>query len=335
MIASGGVIGYCCASMRIMCVLQRVLPRFLSCLILLLVVVTAAAQDATPDSSPPLPQEEESAQVDLPFTPELESGTAPFAAPNATIESSAEAHMREELGVNSYTTPSIDRIFLKLQKLGPIPADTIARRLDDNNYTNRIQIALNFGRLIAEGFLTIQTEDREEIESLGRKLVRNAKSLGVGDSVTSHSRELVETGRQGNWTALRRQLSAAQEDVEKAMLELRDDQIAHMIALGGWLRGLEIAVSTLQLKQTSEAYSVIEDIDLIDYFNDRLSTLHPALKQLPLIIEITSSLQTIQAIMQTGEGRLYPSDIREIHQIVKKLNDSIQTPVNDWPEVDR
>lgn len=273
--------------------------------------------------------------VDLPFDATIEGGQPIQPESESSFEESGDAHMREELGVNPYTTPSIDRIFQKLQKIGPFPSDTIARRLDDKIYTNRIQIALNFGRLIAEGFLTIQTEDREEIESLGRKLVRNAKALGVGDSVTAHSRQLIETGRSGDWAMLRRQLSAAQDDVEKAMIELRDDQIAHMIALGGWLRGLEIATAILKLKQTSEAYSVIQDIDLVDYFNDRLSTLHPALKQTPLIIEITATLQTIQAIMQADEARLYPSDIAEIHALVKKLNDEIQTTVEDWPEIER
>ncbi len=315
--------------------------------IALLLTVSAAAQpesakapDSSPDSAVAVEREEEAptnpdAPVDLPFDQATVAPAPPIANPDTTLEDSGEAHMREELGVNAFTTPSIDRIFQKLQRLGPIPTDTIARRLDDDNYTNRMQIALNFGRLIAEGFLTIQTEDREEIESLGRKLVRNAKALGVGDSVTAHSRELVETGRKGDWPALRRKLSAAQEDVEKAMLELRDDQLAHMIALGGWLRGLEIATSVLQLKQTSEAYPVIQEIDLIDYFSDRLSTLHPALKQTPLIIEITATLESLKAIMLGDEGRLYPSDINEIHSLVKKLNDAIQTPVDDWPEIER
>ncbi len=252
---------------------------------------------------------------------------------DSSAEDSGTAHMREELGVNPYTTPSIERVFMKLQKLGPIPVNEIPRRLDDDKYTNRIQLALNFGRLIAEGFLTIQTEDRDEIESIGRKLVNKAQALGVGESVTSHSRQLVELGQQGDWGNLRRHLTAAQEDVEKAMLELRDEQIAHMIALGGWLRGLEIATATLRTKQTGAAYSVIEDIDLVDYFNDRLSTLHPALARTPLIILLRSKLIEIQGIMEENQEGLYASDIEEIYSIVSELNDAIQQPVDDWPEI--
>lgn len=249
------------------------------------------------------------------------------------IERSSEDHMREELGVNTYTTPSIDRIFLKLQQLGPIHPEEIPRRLDDDHYTNRIQLALNFGRLIAEGFLTIQTEDRDEIESLGRKLVEKARALGVGDSVTSHSRKIIELGESGDWASLRRHLSAAQTDVEKAMLELRDEQIAHMIALGGWLRGLEIATTVLRVRQTGQAQDILADIDLVDYFNDRLSTLHPALKRTPLILAITTRLTTIQGIMEADGGRIYESDVAEIHRLARELNDAIQKPVDDWPEV--
>lgn len=254
------------------------------------------------------------------------------------LDASSEAHFREELGVNEYTTPSIEKIFLKLGKLGPIPVDAIGRRLDGGNYTNRMQIAMNFGRFIAEGFLTVQTEDREEIEEVGRQLIRCARALGVGDSVTRHSKGLIESGEKGDWANLRRQLGAAQGDVEQAMLELRDEQLAHMIALGGWLRGLEIAAETLSRKHTEGSYGVLREIDLIDYFNERLDTLHPALKQTELIVEIRTNLKTIQAILE-GEGgiegaesSLYPSDIQEILERTRKLNALLSRPVEDWPE---
>ena len=287
-----------------------------------------AQRDDAPAPSAPAP---DSGIIEVEIDPGmLAEGEPPS---EESLAESSDQHMREELGVNTYTTPSIERIFMKLQQLGPLPVDDMPRRLDDDKYTNRIQLALNFGRLIAEGFLTIQSEDRAEIESIGRKLVDKARALGVGDSVTVHSRQLVELGQRGDWASLRRHLTDAQEDVEKAMLELRDEQLAHMIALGGWLRGLEIATTTLRTRQTEGGYSVIEDIDLVAYFSDRLSTLHPALKRTPLMLRITTSLTTIQGIMQADQGRLYPSDIDEIHRIARELNDAIQQPVGDWPDV--
>ncbi len=307
---------------------------FLSCYCYLLLIALLPAIGMAQDTNAVVADEQAASEgeiLDADIEP-AQLATTPETGQISDRDSS-EDHMREELGVNTYTTPSIERIFMKLQKLGPIPVGELPRRLDDDQYTNRIQLALNFGRLIAEGFLTIQTEDREEIESVGRKLVKKASALGVGDSVTAHSRQLVELGQQGDWNNLRRHLTAAQEDVEKAMLELRDEQIAHMIALGGWLRGLEIATATLRTKQTDAAYSVIEDIDLVDYFNDRLSTLHPALVRTPLIILLRAKLIEIQGILEQAEDGLYASDVEAINKAVKELNDAIQQPVDDWPEI--
>jgi len=47
--------------------------------------------------------------------------------------------------------------------------------------------------------------------------------------------------RRGEWRALRKELIATQADVEQAMIELRDQRLAHLISLGGCLRGLEIS----------------------------------------------------------------------------------------------
>ena len=44
---------------------------------------------------------------------------------------------------------------------------------------------------------------------------------------------------------MRQELTPTQTDVEEAMVELRDQKMAHLISLGGWLRGLEINASTV------------------------------------------------------------------------------------------
>lgn len=245
-------------------------------------------------------------------------------SPDAVEISGSDDHMREELGVNLYTTPQIESIFKKLDRLGKLPIDEVRRPISDGNYTNRIQIALNFGQTIGEGFLIIQTEDRKEIEEVGRQLLKRAQSLGVGDRVTRHSKRMIELGMTGNWSGLKSSLSAAQGDVEDAMMALRDEEIAHMIALGGWLRGLEIAAKTVQMSYSEDRANILREIDLIDYFNDRLDTLHPGLKQAELIQMLNSELKTIQVILQAdASGILYPSDVENIYQRAKQLNDAI------------
>ncbi len=234
-------------------------------------------------------------------------------------------HIRQELGVNTYTAPSIEEVFNILDKMRPFDYDKLNRPLDDEVYPNRLQLSLNLGVLIAEGFLAVECEKREQIENVGRLLQKRANALGVGDSVTRRSKVMLTLAGTGEWSGLRSELNKTQSDVELALLELRDEEIAHMIALGGWLRGLEIAVKAVNEKFNAENAALLRDVDKVEYFIDRLDTLHPDVKKTPLIRDITAQLKTLQLIFTARPDQpLQPSDTAEIERIVSGLNSKIR-----------
>ena len=102
------------------------------------------------------------------------------------------AHMREELGVNEFTAPSIGLVFEELQSLKPIPFDKVWRNIPDATPQDRAQLAIAAGGIIADGFLAVSAEKQSRIEPVGRALLRLAKGLGVGEHVTKHSRSFLE-----------------------------------------------------------------------------------------------------------------------------------------------
>ena len=154
--------------------------------------------------------------------------------------SGTSEHEREELGVNQYTAPSIARVFDQLDQLKPLPFDRLKRELPKVTPTGREQQALLFGGLIADGFLMVEAERQNQVETYGRILLRDARGLGVGDEVTRHSASLTDKGKRGDWAGVRLELIATQTGVERALISLRDEKMAHLISLGGWVRGLEI-----------------------------------------------------------------------------------------------
>jgi hypothetical protein len=92
---------------------------------------------------------------------------------------STDSHFREELGVNPYTTPSIEQLFNTLDALKPIPIQELTRPLRALRLDNRVKFALSFGVLIGDGFLAVEGEEIKAIAPLGRELLRRAKGLGV------------------------------------------------------------------------------------------------------------------------------------------------------------
>lgn len=212
-------------------------------------------------------------------------------------------YAREELGVNELTTPSIQRLFADLEAFKPVPIALISDTDFDRVYNNRFQTSLNFGALICDGFFAVVAEQKPLIQNVGRSLLRQAKSLAVGRRLSSHASSLLELGQRGDWAALKLELIKTQSDVEQAMIELRDEEMAHMVSLGGWLRGLEISTVVTAENYTPQRAAGLMKLETMDYFLDRMQTLNPRIKNSEVVTGITSRLQTIRAIMAESDGR--------------------------------
>ena len=148
--------------------------------------------------------------------------------------------MREELGINKFTAPSIEKVFQQLTALQPLTFEKLWRQPPRDTPQDRTQVALLTGAVIADGFLVVIVEKQSRIEPIARSLFRLSKGLGIGDRVVKDGRHIVELAARERWKEVRRELTRSQADVEAALIALKDEEIAHLIALGGWIRGLEI-----------------------------------------------------------------------------------------------
>jgi hypothetical protein len=238
---------------------------------------------------------------------------------------SKDPHFREELGVNQYTAPSIESLFQTLDSLKPIPYQQLSRTPQALRLNNRVKFALSFGVLIGDGFLAVSGEDSKNIEPLGRELLRRAKGLGVEQRVTRHSKQLLDLARQSKWGALRKELIVTQKDVELAMLDLRDEEIAHLLSLGGWIRGLEIAAASVATTFTPERAEKLRQLDLMDYYLGRLGDLSPSLKATPWMINIVQGLTTIRQKLSPQQP-LTKEDSASIQVTAHEMVDVIEAP---------
>jgi hypothetical protein len=236
-----------------------------------------------------------------------------------------QGYEREELGVNPYTAPSIARIFQQLDELRPLPFEQLQRELPRASPGGREQKALLFGGLVADGFLIVEAERKSAVDNLGRVLMREARGLGVADRVTRHNASLTDLGRRGDWLAVRKELIATQADVEQAMIELRDQKMAHLISLGGWLRGLEISAGAIELNFSQQRAAVLAKKDLVDYFAAELKTLPPTRAHTPLFQKLRSGVNAVHLSLSkaTGEG-LKLADVKAIHAQARELDLAIR-----------
>ena len=244
-------------------------------------------------------------------------------APVRAQEKSAKEtdYRKEELGVNPYTAPSVADIFQQLDDLKPLPFEQLKREFPQNVPSGREQMGMVFGGLVADGFLIVECQRTNLVEDLGRVLLRQARSLGVGDRVMRHSASLTDLGKRGDWAAVRRELISTQEDVEQAMTALRDQKLAHLISLGGWLRGLEITSSAVESKYTPERAAVLWQRDLINYFAEEMETLPPPLARTPLFEKLRSGVGAIRTLLNHAPpDTMSLAEVKALHEQARELN---------------
>src|SRR5438874_1846711 len=84
--------------------------------------------------------------------------------------------------------------------------------------------------------------------------------------------------------------AAVIEDVRRAMIEMRDEQLAQLVSLGGWLRGTETLTSIVQKNPSKDGAELLHQPALVDYFQHRLAGMTPRWKENGLVKKIDGSL---------------------------------------------
>lgn len=217
-----------------------------------------------------------------------------------------DEHVREEFGVNSITTPSIKRLFDDLDTFGKLPYDRLKREIPERPPRSRPLVALGLGALVADGFLIVQAEDISQIESVGKAILNYARILGSGMKLSRHSNAILEKSGLGKWDELKKELSAAQNDVEAEMVMLRDVDIVHLVSLGGWVRALEIASKAAIDPYEEKKANIVQRADIVEYFYQILQGLEPDIRKLESVQKVTEAVREIHEIILPLDGETIP-----------------------------
>lgn len=212
------------------------------------------------------------------------------------LSRSATEHFREELGVNSITTPTVGKVFSDLTVFQPPPLELVRSFDRARSCPDRFQTAIQFGALVADGFVATIARQKQLVDDSARALIREANALSAGKLLTARSKSLLELSDRGDWAALRRELDATQEDVETSMIELKDGEMADLVSLGGWLRGFQLASHVTAEHYTPAKSEMLVRPAVLDYFVDRMECLSPSMKKRPAVTSLTISLKKIRTI---------------------------------------
>lgn len=215
-----------------------------------------------------------------------------------------DSHSNQELGINVYTAPSISKIFAQLDNLPSIPEDYVLRRRPEHLPLNAGKLALEMGYILADGFIAVRSGHMNDIKPIALDLSRYGKAMGVGGKMNTYSASLLEHAEKGQLEEFKRILASTQSAVNEELTALRDPDLAHLLALGGWVRALEAAAAALEQRFDADQATAIFYADAPAYFNEILSGLHPRIARRLKVDSMGRHMETLidQMTLAPGES---------------------------------
>ena len=232
-----------------------------------------------------------------------------------------DSHSNQELGINVYTAPSISKIFDQLDNLPSIPEEYVLRNRPEKLPTNAGTLALEMGYLLADGFIAVRSGHMNDVKPLALDLTRYGKAIGVGEKMNVHSASLLEHAEKGQLEEFKRILASTQGEVNEELTALRDPDLAHLLALGGWVRALDASAAAIEQRFDARQSSVIFYPEAPAYFNEILGGLHPRTAKRLHIHEMRELPQQLEQkmMLQPGEPPT-PERVRDIRQLAERIS---------------
>src|SRR5207244_10005122 len=150
--------------------------------------------------------------------------------------------------------------------------------------------------------LTVQAQNRGDVEDIGQRVLTLAKGIGVGNSITPHAKAIIDAADKRKWENVRQELDKTQNSVQAAMNEVHDEKLSQLVSLGGWLRGTEVLTAVVTKRYSEEGSELLHQPDLLNYFETRLQAMPEF--NLKLLQDIHAALIEVRPLIDVGDGRI-------------------------------
>jgi hypothetical protein len=224
--------------------------------------------------------------------------------------------------IEEVIVPVPSEIFTVMDKLGRPDWRSELRTTKTPTFSNRVDVALLLGSVVAEGFIAVEAEDKEAVERIGKDVLRLSESLGLKETVLPHTNSILEASKNNHWQIVRVELDKTQKTVRDTMEQRRDAELGQCVSLGGWLRGTDAVTSLIMKNYSSDAAELLNQPDIISHFQKELKKLATRNGKLKALLD---GLETIAGVIGEGDEAPAQDGVKTIHETAVRLVRSITT----------
>lgn len=184
---------------------------------------------------------------------------------------------------------------------------------------DQVHNALLLGALIAEGFVAVEAEDTAETKNIGRAVRALARALGVERAALRRSRSIIDHAESGDWPAVRKEWDGVLPDVQQSMNEIRSEQLAQLVSLGGWLRGTEVLTALLSQSYSVEDAQLLRQPAVLHYLEKQLAGMSGDVRTDPIVVRMAAGIRKVREVLVSDNAPLSRKKVQEISRLSADL----------------
>ena len=235
--------------------------------------------------------------------------------------------LKNASSVDALTVPTPGEFFKAIEKGGKPNWASQYRPPISIKSTDRAQMALNLGTLIADGYIAVAAHDGQQVKNVGRDVLALAKKLSVSQSVLARGQSISQFAENDAWDQLNEELEATQNEVKKAMEENRDTDLITLVSIGGWIRGTEVVTGLVLQNYNAENAKLLRQPALVSYLKDKLTQLPDKIQKDSLVQTVSRDLYGIQKMVSFSADHV-PSleEVKNLNTAASKITKEIGAP---------
>src|SRR5246127_1793153 len=228
--------------------------------------------------------------------------------------------MAKAVRTDSISVPTPGELFAALGKAGKINWSAQYRGPIPMTYSNRAQIALNLGGLIADGFIAVEAKDGQQVKNIASEIMKLGKAVGVSEQLLSRGNSINEFAEHNEWDTLQGELEATENEVKSSMQSHADQDLVILVTLGGWIRGTQVVTSAIMQNYDERSAKVLRQPALVHFMQSKVNEVSPELRQEPLVKDVSTELNGIEKLVSFPAGKTPTLDeVRKVNEAVGKV----------------
>jgi hypothetical protein len=231
---------------------------------------------------------------------------------DAAQERLTSGQMSEAIFIETVSTPTPGEFFLALGKQSQPNWSKLLRSTVPVATSDREQIAMQLGMLVADGFMAIEAQNGQSVKNTTRDILILAKKLNVSQQIVARGQSISDFADTAQWRELREELDAMQNDIRLSLLEQKDSPLVVLAAAGSWVRQIEMGSNILASGEKPVSTELLSQPDVASRILARVQNLPQNSKKSPLVQSLLSVLLTASALMSESKSNLPATSVSEL-----------------------